>query len=82
MTLEVADNGRGIAPEELPHVFDRFYRSKADAPGRPGGAGLGLAITRQILELHGSGIRVDSELGRGSTFTFDLPAERRPGGES
>ena len=77
VTLEVADTGRGIAAEELPHVFDRFYRSKTGGPGRAAGAGLGLAITRQILDLHGSEIRVDSELGRGSTFSFDLPIDRR-----
>ena len=80
VTLEVADSGRGIAGEELPHVFDRFYRSKTDAPGGAAGAGLGLAITRQILELHGSEIRVDSELGRGSAFAFDLPVDRCPDG--
>jgi signal transduction histidine kinase len=75
VTLKVADTGRGIATEELPHVFDRFYRSKTDGPGRAAGAGLGLAITRQILDLHGSEIRVHSELGRGSTFAFDLPVD-------
>ena len=76
LTVEVADTGRGIAPEELPHIFDRFYRSKT-VPEVPGaGAGLGLAITKGILELHGSRIRVDSELGRGTTFAFDLPVDR------
>ena len=76
ITVEVTDTGRGIAPGELPHIFDRFYRSKT-APEDPGaGAGLGLAITKGILELHGSQIRVESDLGRGTAFAFDLPVER------
>ena len=68
--LSVADNGIGIAPNELPHVFDRFYR--ADGARAQAGAGLGLAIARQIAELHDGTLRVTSTSGVGSTFTFWL----------
>ena len=74
--VEVSDTGVGIAPDELPHVFDRFYRSKAGPRALGAGAGLGLAITRRIIELHGSRIRVASEPGRGTTFSFPLPVDR------
>lgn len=72
-TVEVVDTGQGIAPEELPHVFDRFYRSKTAKRAPGSGAGLGLAIAKRILDLHGSSLRVHSELSRGTTFAFDLP---------
>jgi signal transduction histidine kinase len=75
-TIQVTDTGTGIASEELPHIFDRFYRSKSAAEDRGVGAGLGLAISKRILDLHGSRIRVDSGPGRGSTFAFDLPVDR------
>jgi signal transduction histidine kinase len=76
ITIEVADTGTGIAPDELPHIFDRFYRSKTAAEILSAGAGLGLAITKRILDLHGSRIQVESELGCGTTFAFDLPVDR------
>lgn len=69
--LQVSDTGPGIAPEDLPHLFDRFYR--ADRARHTGGAGLGLAIARWIAGEHGGLITVDSEPGRGSTFTVRLP---------
>ncbi len=66
----VADSGEGIPPEHLPRVFERFYR----VPGsRSGGAGLGLAIAREIVVGHGGQIEVSSEPGRGTTFSFHLP---------
>jgi PAS domain S-box-containing protein len=68
----VADTGRGIAPESLPHVFDRFWQATTRA-GRLG-AGLGLPITKGIVEAHGGHIWVESTLGRGSTFYFSIPA--------
>ncbi len=68
--VSVADTGAGIPPEQLPHVFDRFWQGDA----RRKGAGLGLAIARGIVEAHGGRIRAESEPGRGSTFTFTLPA--------
>ncbi len=77
VSLQVADTGEGIAPEHLPHVTERFYRVPGQArPG--GGAGLGLAIAWRILEMHGSRIDVQSEPGRGTTFTFSLPAAPGP----
>jgi signal transduction histidine kinase len=75
----VADTGHGIAPEDLPFVFDRFYRGSRRAKDDGNHLGLGLAIARRIAELHGGELRASSELGRGTRFTFDLPvgASRR-----
>ena len=74
VAVEVKDTGRGIASEELPHVFDRFYRSKSGSDVPDGGSGLGLAISKKILDLHGSRIEVRSTVGKGTTFSFELPA--------
>lgn len=76
--LRVADNGEGIAPQHLPHIFERSYRgvaarSSADSKAEAVGAGLGLAISKRIAELHGGELSVQSELNRGSLFTFSLP---------
>lgn len=68
--LYVSDAGAGIAAEDLPHVFDRFYRSKSETAGS--GAGLGLAISREIVRAHGGEIRAESHPGR-TTFAFTLP---------
>jgi signal transduction histidine kinase len=70
---EVRDNGIGIAPDDLPHVFDRFYRADRARARELGGAGLGLAIARWIAETHGGAIVVASEIERGSTFEVRLP---------
>ena len=72
VAVRIADTGQGIAEKDLPHIFDRFYKS---AQARTEGAGLGLAIARRILELHGSVIRADSAPGSGTAFAFDLPAQ-------
>ncbi|HEX6041820.1 sensor histidine kinase, partial [Longimicrobium sp.] len=73
--LSVADTGAGISPEQLPHVFGRFWQAdSADSRG----LGLGLAIARGIVEAHGGRIWVESELGEGSTFHFTLPAAPAP----
>jgi signal transduction histidine kinase len=69
--VRVADDGPGIDPAHLEHVFDRFWRT--DRAGG-GGAGLGLAIARGLVEAHGGRIGVDSAPGRGTTFWFELPA--------
>jgi signal transduction histidine kinase len=69
----VRDTGVGIESDELPRVFDRFYRGDA-ARARPGGTGLGLAIARLLVEQHGGTIEVRSEQGQGSEFTVRLPA--------
>jgi signal transduction histidine kinase len=71
ITVTVSDGGAGIAPADLPNVFDRFWHRRRSAKVRS--TGLGLAIARGIIEAHGGGIRVQSELGRGSTFSFELP---------
>lgn len=74
VSLSVTDNGRGIEPEFLPFVFDRFRQSESTATRRYGGLGLGLAIVRQIVDLHGGAVTARSEgLGRGATFTVCLP---------
>jgi PAS domain S-box-containing protein len=72
--LQVKDNGIGIAPEFLPHVFDRFSQADTSASRRAGGLGIGLALVRHIALLHGGQVRADSAgPGRGATFTVDLP---------
>src|SRR5204863_333443 len=72
--LQVKDNGIGIAPEFLPHVFDRFTQADTSASRRPGGLGIGLALVRHIALLHGGQVRADSAgPGKGATFTVDLP---------
>ncbi len=70
--LEVADTGIGIAPEHLPHIFDRFYRVDKARTKTEGGTGLGLAMAKGIAEQHGGRLTVTSELGKGSTFTVWL----------
>jgi signal transduction histidine kinase len=72
----VRDTGTGIAEEDLPHVFDRFYRADRSRSRATGGAGLGLAIVRQLVEAHGGQIEVESEPGQGTTFTFTLPVAK------
>src|SRR5262245_38341657 len=72
--ITVSDDGQGINPDFLPHVFDRFSQQDATTVRQHGGLGLGLAIVRHLVELHGGSVRVDSEgEGRGSTFTINLP---------
>jgi two-component system, OmpR family, phosphate regulon sensor histidine kinase PhoR len=79
--IAVEDNGIGIPARELEHVFEPFYRVESGAPGGPAGAGLGLAIVRQVVRLHGGEVTVASEPGRGSVFTVRLPAAPE-GGEA
>jgi len=71
--VRVRDSGSGIPPEALPHVFDRFYRADKARSRAEGGAGLGLAIAKWIVESHRGSIRVDSSPGTGTTFTAELP---------
>jgi signal transduction histidine kinase len=69
----VADTGVGIAPDELPHLFQQFYRGAESRPPEKRGMGLGLTICREIITAHGGNIGVESEPGRGARFTFTLP---------
>ena len=69
------DTGAGIAAEEMPHVFDRFWQAQK---ARRAGAGLGLQIVKGIVEAHGGRIWVESEVGVGTTFYFTLPDRARP----
>ncbi len=71
--VEVQDSGVGIAPDDLPKIFDRFYQGKQAPKQANRGAGLGLFITRALVKAHGGDIGADSELGHGSTFWFTLP---------
>ena len=73
--VEIQDSGEGIDPQDLPHVFERFYRGEKSRSRATGGTGLGLAIARGIVESHGGQIGVQSEPGQGACFFFVLPAE-------
>ncbi|MEM7587897.1 MAG: ATP-binding protein, partial [Acidobacteriota bacterium] len=74
--VRVIDTGCGIAAEDLPHIFDRYYRSRSGKVSAQG-AGLGLAITQRILELHNSELSIESTVGVGTTAAFTLVAEAR-----
>ena len=76
--IAVADEGPGIAPEDQPHVFDRFWRADKGRSRADGGTGLGLAIVRQIAESHGGEIRLQSKVGVGSSFVIWLPVTPTP----
>ena len=71
--VSVSDTGPGISPEDLPHVFDRFYQSDESASARAPGTGIGLSLARELVELHGGSVRVESEVGAGSRFIVALP---------
>lgn len=71
--VTVSDTGEGIRAEDIPHVFERFYRGEKSRSRATGGAGLGLAIARGIVQAHGGEINVESEMGKGAQFTFRLP---------
>ena len=81
-SVTVADTGEGIPADVLPFVFDRFYRVDSSRSRATGGAGLGLTIAKKLIEAHGGSIRVESEAGRGASFTFDLPLDGGRAGKS
>ena len=72
--IDVEDRGAGIAPADLPHIFEPFYRGREAAAAQVHGSGLGLSLARGVVEAHGGRISVESEPGRGSVFTLHLPA--------
>ena len=71
--IQVKDQGQGIPADELPFIFDRFYRTDKSRNRKEGGSGLGLTIVRQLVELHDGSIEVKSEIGKGTEFTIILP---------
>jgi signal transduction histidine kinase len=73
ITLSVSDTGQGIPAEDLPHVFERFYRVDKSRSGTQGRTGLGLAICKAIMEAHGGTITVSSQPGSGSVFKATIP---------
>lgn len=75
VTLSVGDSGNGIPPEDLPNIFERFYRADKSRNRLTGGLGLGLTITKTIVEAHGGSIGVVSDIGKGTVFTVRLPED-------
>ncbi len=75
--VRVIDSGKGIGGKDIPFIFDRFFSSGRESASSGRGSGLGLAIAQKIIGMHGSRIHVESELGRGSIFYFELPLEKR-----
>jgi two-component system phosphate regulon sensor histidine kinase PhoR len=73
LRLTVADQGRGIAPEHLGRIFERFYRVDKARSREAGGTGLGLAIVKHVVQAHKGRVEVESTVGTGSTFTIILP---------
>lgn len=71
--LAVSDTGIGIAKEDLPHIFERFYRADKSRSRKTGGTGIGLAIVKELVRIHGGEIRVESKEGKGTKFSFTLP---------
>lgn len=77
--IQVKDNGPGIEPQHIPRLFERFYRVEKSRNRNEGGSGLGLAIVKHIVESHGQQIRVNSQVGQGTTFNFSLEKSKASG---
>ena len=83
VTVEISDNGAGISPEFLPHIFDLFSQADRTLDRSQGGLGIGLSVVRKLVEMHGGQVVARSEgLGRGSTFLITLPRAAPPLAES
>ena len=80
VVINVTDTGSGIAPEDLPRVFDRFYQGTQPGANKLPGSGLGLALAKKVVEAHGGQIGIESEVGKGTTVHFMLPLS--PGRQS
>ena len=78
LVISIADDGPGMPPADLEHVFDRFWRADHTRRRVSGGSGLGLAITRSLVEAHGGRIWTESVEGQGSAFSFSLPLTDYP----
>ena len=76
--MSISDTGLGISAEDLPLIFERFYRADKSRSHSEGRSGLGLAISKAIVDAHGGGIVVSSKLGAGTTFTVRLPMAAKP----
>jgi signal transduction histidine kinase len=79
--VKVCDTGMGIPPEDLPRIFERFYRVEKGRSRQHGGTGLGLSIVRQIVESHGGAVWAESQVGQGTCVTFSLPRPKIDPGE-
>ena len=77
VVVSVADHGEGIPADEVPHLFERYYRSDRTS-GQREGIGLGLYITKRLVEAHGGTVQVHSAQGKGTVFSFDLPVAAAP----
>jgi signal transduction histidine kinase len=73
LLVTVADTGQGISAEDLPYIFNRYYRGTRPAEKRAGGSGIGLAVVKELVEAHQGRVWVDSADGKGSSFHFTLP---------
>lgn len=77
LQIMIRDQGPGIASDDLPYIFDHFYRSEKSRDRKQGGSGLGLAIVKQLVEVHGGHAAVESQLGKGSAFMVYLPIDQK-----
>lgn len=75
LIIEVKDTGRGIPPEDLPHIFDRYFQTKRESLPKEGGTGIGLALAKELAELMHGSLSVNSQWGHGSTFTLSIPVK-------
>ncbi len=73
ISISVSDTGEGIPEADLPNIFERYYRVDRSRNRATGGSGLGLTIAKRLVEAHGGTIEAQSELGKGSKFTFNIP---------